>query len=138
MKRLFPFMLLLVGVLAIGLTSCGGSDDNDDNGTQGYASAILGAWYYDDYEYWFSAGGTGEYRCEDIMGDFHYTVEGQVVWMRQFTYWDNTTHSVWKGEDMHAFYDPEKNTLYIDGKIYTRTKPKPKPGEEPVDSVVTK
>lgn len=136
MKRLFPFMLLLVGVLAIGLTSCGGSDDNEDNGTQGYASAILGAWYYDGIEYLFLADSTGRYRCEDIGGDFRYTVEGQGIQMRHFTYWNSTTHTVWKGEDTSASYDPEQNTLRIDGRTFTRTKPSPKPGEEPADSVV--
>lgn len=57
--------------------------------------------------------------------------------MRRFTYWDNTTHAVWKGEDMSAFYEPEQNTLRINGKIFTRNKPTEKPTEEPADSVAT-
>ena len=128
-------MLVLMSMMVISFTACS-SDDDDVDPTQQYKDDILGGWYYDDYEYWFSSGGTGEYRCEDIMGDFHYTVDGQGIQMRQFTYWNSATGSIWDGEDMNAYYNPEKNTLYIDGKTFTRNKPS-KPAEDPVDSVAT-
>ena len=126
-------MLVLMSMMAISFTACSSNDDVDP--TQQYRDDILGGWYYDDYEYWFKDDGTGEYSCQDIFGSFHYTVEGQGIQMRLFKYMNIATGRIWEGENKDAYYDPEKNTLRIDGKTFTRDKPS-KPAEDPVDSVV--
>lgn len=135
--RLFSIlMLVLVGMMAISFTACSSSDDDVDP-TQRYRSHILGEWYCDNIEYRFESDGTGWRNCGDIIADFKYTIEGQGVSMRLFTYVNTATGSIWKddeGED--ASYDPEQNTMRIEGRIFTRTKPTPKPGEEPADTVV--
>lgn len=128
-------MLVLVGMMTINFTACSSDDDVDP--TQQYRNDILGGWYYDEVEYWFSDDGTGEYSCGDVFGSFRYTVEGQGVQMRLFKYMNIATGSIWEGENMDAHYDPEKNTLRIDGRIFTRDRSTPKPAESPVDSVAT-
>lgn len=133
-------MLLFLGMMAMSLTACSSSSDNDDDvgPTQQYGSRILGEWYCDNISYRFESDGTGWRNCGDIIADFKYTVEGQGISMRLFTYVNTATGSIWKddeGED--ASYDPEQNTMRIEGRIFTRTKPTPKPGEEPADTVVT-
>ena len=133
-------MLLFLGMMAISFTACSSSDDDVDP-TQRYRSHILGEWYCDNIEYRFESDGTGWRNCGDIIADFKYTIEGQGVSMRLFTYVNTATGSIWKDDDGDdAVYNPEQNTMRIEGRIFTRTKPTPKPAtptEEPVDTVVT-
>ena len=125
-------MLALVGMMVMSLTACSSDDDTDP--TQRYRSQILGERYCDNIEYRFESDGTGWRNCGDIIADFKYTIYGQGVSMRLFTYVNTATGSIWKddeGED--ASYDPEQNILRIEGYIFTREKPE----EEPTDTAVT-
>lgn len=88
----------------------------------------------------FESDGTGWCNSDswDVIANFKYTIEGQGVQMHQFTYVNTTTGSLWYGEDQSASYNPEQNTMRIEGRIFTRQKPTHKPPtEEPVDTVVT-
>lgn len=133
-------MLFFLGMMAISFSACSSSDDDVDP-TQRYRSRILGEWYCDNIEYRFESDGTGWRNCGDIIADFKYTIYGQGVSMRLFTYVNTATGSIWKddeGDD--AVYNPEQNTMRIEGRIFTRNKPTPKPTtptEEPADTVVT-
>lgn len=133
-------MLFFLGMMAISFSACSSSDDDVDP-TQRYRSHILGEWYCDNIEYRFESDGTGWRNCGDIIADFKYTIYGQGVSMRLFTYVNTATGSIWKddeGDD--AVYNPEQNTMRIEGRIFTRNKPTPNPTtptEEPVDTVVT-
>ena len=133
-------MLLFLGMMAISFTACSSSDDDVDP-TQRYRSHILGEWYCDNIEYRFESDGTGWRNCGDIIADFKYTIYGQGVSMRLFTYVNTATGSIWKDDDGDdAVYNPEQNTMRIEGRIFTRQKPTTKPTtptEEPADTVVT-
>ena len=134
MKKLSSIlMLVFLGMMAISFTACSSDDDVDP--TQQYRNDILGGWYYNEVEYWFSDDGTGEYDCGDVFGSFHYTVEGTDVQMRLFKYMNTATGSIWDGEDKYAHYDPEKNTLRIDGRTFTRDRPATKSAKGSADSV---
>lgn len=135
--RLFSIlMLVLAGLMAMSLTACSGNSDDDVDPTQQYKNRIIGYWYSSSGSaYCFSEGGTGYYRSGDVGGDFHWTMTGLQIDMTKVVFY--TPYSVWHAEPMSAIYDPDVNTLRIDGRIFTRTKPTPKPGEEPADSVAT-
>lgn len=139
-EKLSPIlMLLFLGMMAISFTACS-SDDEEDDGSQRYKNQIIGTWYCDYLSYRFESGGTGWYNSNsgDVIADFKYIIEGQGVQMHQFTYVNTATGSIWKGEDKYASYNPEENTMRIEGRIFTRQKPKPAtPTEEPQDTVVT-
>lgn len=140
-EKLFTIlMLLFLGMMAISFTACSSSDNEEDDGSQRYKRQIIGTWYCDRVSYVFESDGTGWCNSDswDVIANFKYTIEGQGVQMHQFTYVNTTTGSLWYGEDQNASYNPEQNTMRIEGRIFTRQKPTHKPTtEEPVDTVVT-
>ena len=133
-------MLALVSMMAVSLTACSSSDDDVDP-TQQYRSRVLGEWFRGDSAYWFSEDGTGYYAAdgkdyysnEDVLGEFHWTITDLQIDITKMTI--HNSYRVWYPNPIGARYDPETNTLCIDGKIFTRNAPAPKPREEPTDTV---